>query len=60
MALNKMRDAPAVFEGKITSRKIMRVDLGFDHRILDGGDAVRFLIDFKDLMENPEKLTDYF
>ena len=60
MALNKMRDTPAVFEGKITSRKIMRVDLGFDHRILDGADAVRFLIDFKELMENPEKLMDYF
>ena len=59
LAINKMRDTPVVFEGRITPRKIMRVDLGFDHRVLDGADAMRFLADLKAILENPEKLQDY-
>ena len=59
LGLSKMRDTPVVFEGRIVARKIMRFDLGFDHRVLDGGDAMRFIEELKDYLENPEKLEQY-
>jgi len=43
----------------MVSRKIMRFDLGFDHRVADGADAMRFLVELKDNIENPEKLVQY-
>lgn len=59
LGLSKLRDTPAVYQGRIVARKIMRFDLGFDHRVLDGADGMRFLIDLKELLENPEKLEQY-
>ncbi|MEM4254884.1 MAG: dihydrolipoamide acetyltransferase family protein [Candidatus Norongarragalinales archaeon] len=59
IGLSKMRDTPVVFEGRIVARKIMRFDLGFDHRVLDGGDAMRFIEEVKAYIENPEKLEQY-
>lgn len=59
LGLSKMRDTPVVFEGRIVARKIMRFDLGFDHRVLDGGDGMRFIEELKDYLENPEKLEQY-
>ncbi len=59
LGLSKLRDTPVVYQGRIVARKIMRFDLGFDHRVLDGADGMRFLADVKELLENPEKLAQY-
>lgn len=59
LGLSKLKDTPVVYQGRIVARKIMRFDLGFDHRVLDGADGMRFLVDVKDLLENPDKLTPY-
>ncbi len=59
LGLSKLRDTPVVYQGRIVARKIMRFDLGFDHRVLDGADGMRFLIDLKELLENPEKMEQY-
>ncbi len=43
-------------KGKVSSRKILPVSVTFDHRILDGAELARFLLDFRALLENPEKI----
>ncbi len=59
LGLTRMKDAVVMHEGRIIARKIMRFDLGFDHRVADGADAMRFLVELKDNIENPEKLVQY-
>lgn len=50
---NKMVDRPVVIDGRIEIRKIMNVSSSFDHRIVDGYDAARFVQDLKRLIECP-------
>ncbi|MCP1200797.1 dihydrolipoamide acetyltransferase family protein [Notoacmeibacter sp. MSK16QG-6] len=50
---NKMVDRPVVIDGRIEIRKIMNVSSSFDHRIVDGYDAARFIQDLKRLIECP-------
>jgi 2-oxoisovalerate dehydrogenase E2 component (dihydrolipoyl transacylase) len=53
---NKVRESPVVLAGEITIRKLMNVSASFDHRIVDGHEAARFIQDFKNLLENPIEL----
>lgn len=43
LGLGKMRDMPRVVEGKVKVRKVLPLSLGFDHRIVDGAAAARFM-----------------
>ena len=47
---------PAVVDGEIAIRPIMMVALTYDHRIVDGAEAVQFLVKIKELIEDPERL----
>ncbi len=43
LGLGKMRDMPRVVDGKVKVRKVLPLSLGFDHRIVDGAAAARFM-----------------
>ncbi len=56
LGLHKTEERPVVVNGKIEIRPMMYVALSYDHRIIDGKEAVTFLVKIKELIENPEKL----
>jgi 2-oxoglutarate dehydrogenase E2 component (dihydrolipoamide succinyltransferase) len=56
LGMHKIMDRPVVVEGKIEIRPMMYLALSYDHRIIDGKEAVTFLVTLKDLLENPTKL----
>jgi 2-oxoglutarate dehydrogenase E2 component (dihydrolipoamide succinyltransferase) len=45
-----------VVNGAVEVRPMMYVALSYDHRIVDGSEAVRFLVQVKELVEDPEAL----
>jgi 2-oxoisovalerate dehydrogenase E2 component (dihydrolipoyl transacylase) len=53
---NKLVDQPIVRNGEITIRRMMNVSSSFDHRIIDGYDAARFIQGMKRLIEQPDLL----
>jgi 2-oxoglutarate dehydrogenase E2 component (dihydrolipoamide succinyltransferase) len=56
LGLHKIEERPVAFEGKIALRAMMYVALSYDHRIVDGLEAVQFLVRIKELIEEPEEL----
>jgi 2-oxoglutarate dehydrogenase E2 component (dihydrolipoamide succinyltransferase) len=56
LGMHKIMDRAVVIEGKIEVRPMMYLALSYDHRIIDGKEAVTFLVQVKDLLENPTKL----
>jgi 2-oxoglutarate dehydrogenase E2 component (dihydrolipoamide succinyltransferase) len=56
LGMHKIQDRPVVIEGKIEIRPMMYLALSYDHRLLDGKDAVSFLINIKEQLEKPERL----
>ncbi len=55
VGFQKMVERPAVVNGKIEIRTIMECGCSFDHRIMDGVEAVGFLEAIRNVLENPEK-----
>jgi 2-oxoglutarate dehydrogenase E2 component (dihydrolipoamide succinyltransferase) len=53
LGLHKTQDRPVVIDGKVEVRPMMYVALSYDHRIVDGQQAVLFLVRVKELMEDP-------
>jgi 2-oxoglutarate dehydrogenase E2 component (dihydrolipoamide succinyltransferase) len=53
LGLHKIQDRAMVIAGKIEARPMMYVALSYDHRIIDGQQAVLFLVRVKELMEEP-------
>jgi 2-oxoglutarate dehydrogenase E2 component (dihydrolipoamide succinyltransferase) len=53
LGLHKIQDRPVVIDGKIEIRPMMYIALSYDHRIIDGQQAVLFLVRVKELMEDP-------
>jgi 2-oxoglutarate dehydrogenase E2 component (dihydrolipoamide succinyltransferase) len=53
LGLHKTQDRPVVVDGQIVVRPMMYVALSYDHRIIDGEQAVKFLVKVKELMEDP-------
>ena len=43
LAVMRMKDKPVAIEGKVEVRPMLTLALAFDHRVLDGADAARFL-----------------
>jgi 2-oxoglutarate dehydrogenase E2 component (dihydrolipoamide succinyltransferase) len=56
LGMHKIMDRPVVINGKVEVRPMMYLALSYDHRIIDGKEAVTFLVTLKDLLENPVKL----
>jgi 2-oxoglutarate dehydrogenase E2 component (dihydrolipoamide succinyltransferase) len=56
LGLHKIEQPPIVVNGEIKIGSMMYVALTYDHRIVDGRDAVQFLVKIKELIEDPEAL----
>lgn len=52
LALSSMSEVPVVKNGKIVSSVMMRATVSADHRVLDGAEVSRFLMDLKHILEN--------
>ena len=56
LGMHKIQDRPVAVEGKIEIRPMMYLALSYDHRIIDGKEAVSFLVHIKNEIENPADL----
>jgi 2-oxoglutarate dehydrogenase E2 component (dihydrolipoamide succinyltransferase) len=56
LGLHKIQDRPMAVNGQVSIRPMMYVALTYDHRIVDGAEAVRFLVRVKELVEDPGAL----
>jgi 2-oxoglutarate dehydrogenase E2 component (dihydrolipoamide succinyltransferase) len=56
LGMHKTQERPMVVNGEIKIRPMMYIALSYDHRLIDGKEAVTFLVRIKDYIENPEKL----
>ena len=53
LGLHAIKERPVVVNGQIVARPMMYTALTYDHRIVDGSEAVRFLVRIKELVEDP-------
>lgn len=56
LGMHAIQDRPVVRDGQIVIRPMMYVALSYDHRIVDGREAVSFLVRIKQLVEDPRRL----
>ncbi len=56
LGMHKIQDRPMVVNGQIVVRPMMYLALSYDHRIVDGKEAVTFLVRVKENLENPERM----
>ncbi len=56
LGMHKIQDRPAVVNGQVVARPMMYLALTYDHRIIDGREAVQFLVTVKDVLEDPSRL----
>ncbi|MDX2050445.1 MAG: 2-oxoglutarate dehydrogenase complex dihydrolipoyllysine-residue succinyltransferase [Rickettsiaceae bacterium] len=56
LGMHKTSERAVVINGKIEIRPMMYVALSYDHRMIDGKEAVTFLVKIKEAVENPERL----
>ena len=56
LGMHKIQDRPVALDGAIVIRPMMYLALSYDHRIIDGADAVAFLVAIKEALEDPARL----
>jgi 2-oxoglutarate dehydrogenase E2 component (dihydrolipoamide succinyltransferase) len=56
LGMHKIQDRPVAVAGKIEIRPMMYLALSYDHRIIDGKEAVSFLVRVKEGIEDPRRL----
>jgi 2-oxoglutarate dehydrogenase E2 component (dihydrolipoamide succinyltransferase) len=56
LGLHKIEERPIAMNGEVVVKPMMYVALSYDHRIVDGREAVQFLVRVKELIEDPEEL----
>ncbi|MDH5692480.1 MAG: 2-oxoglutarate dehydrogenase complex dihydrolipoyllysine-residue succinyltransferase, partial [Gammaproteobacteria bacterium] len=56
LGMHKIMERPMVENGQIVARPMMYLALSYDHRIIDGREAVQFLVTIKDLIEEPSRI----
>jgi 2-oxoglutarate dehydrogenase E2 component (dihydrolipoamide succinyltransferase) len=56
LGMHKIQQRPMVVDGKIEARPMMYLALTYDHRIVDGREAVQFLVHVKEQIEDPSRL----
>ena len=56
LGMHKIEERPIAVSGQVVIRPMMYVAMSYDHRIVDGNTAVRFLVRIKEMIEDPETL----
>ncbi|WP_447528136.1 2-oxoglutarate dehydrogenase complex dihydrolipoyllysine-residue succinyltransferase [Vreelandella sp. TE19] len=56
LGMHKIQERPMAVNGKVEVRPMMYLALSYDHRMIDGKDAVQFLVTIKELLEDPARL----
>jgi len=56
LGLHKTQDRPIALKGEVVIRPMMYIALSYDHRVIDGQQAVLFLVRVKELMEDPASM----
>jgi 2-oxoglutarate dehydrogenase E2 component (dihydrolipoamide succinyltransferase) len=56
LGMHKIQQRPVGIDGEIKLRPMMYLALSYDHRIVDGREAVTFLVRVKEILEDPERL----
>jgi 2-oxoglutarate dehydrogenase E2 component (dihydrolipoamide succinyltransferase) len=56
LGMHKIQDRAVVVDGEVVVRPMMYLALSYDHRIVDGKEAVTFLVRVKECLENPERM----
>ena len=56
LGMHKIQERPVAINGDVVIRPMMYVALSYDHRLIDGQEAVRFLVTIKDLLEEPARI----
>ncbi len=56
LGLHRIEDRPVVRDGEIVIRPMMYLALSYDHRLVDGREAVTFLVRIKEAIEDPTRL----
>jgi 2-oxoglutarate dehydrogenase E2 component (dihydrolipoamide succinyltransferase) len=56
LGMHKIQQRPVVEDGAVVARPMMYLALSYDHRLIDGRDAVQFLVAIKELLEDPARL----
>ena len=56
LGMHKIEQRPIALKGQVVIRPMMYVAMSYDHRIVDGSEAVRFLVKIKEMVEDPETL----
>ena len=57
LGMHRIEERAVVRGGEIVVRPIMYLALSYDHRLVDGKDAVTFLVHLKELLEDPKRLV---
>jgi len=57
LGMHKIQDRAVVVDGQVVVRPMMYVALTYDHRIIDGREAVQFLVTVKQCLEDPARLV---
>jgi 2-oxoglutarate dehydrogenase E2 component (dihydrolipoamide succinyltransferase) len=56
LGLHKIQERPMAVDGKVEVRPMMYLALSYDHRVIDGREAVTFLVRVKENIEDPDRL----
>jgi len=56
LGMHKIQERPVAIDGKVEVRPMMYLALSYDHRLVDGRDAVQFLVSVKDFIEDPARM----
>ena len=56
LSRHTVQERPVAINGEVVIRPMMYLAMSYDHRLLDGKEAVRFLVSIKEQLESPERL----
>jgi 2-oxoglutarate dehydrogenase E2 component (dihydrolipoamide succinyltransferase) len=56
LGMHTIKERPVVVDGEIVARPMMYLAISYDHRLIDGKDAVQFLVSVKETLEDPSRL----
>ena len=56
LGMHKIQERPVVVDGSVEIRPMMYLALSYDHRLIDGSEAVRFLVAIKGMLEDPARI----
>tara|TARA_B100000686_G_C16354824_1_gene744685 strand:- start:524 stop:700 length:177 start_codon:yes stop_codon:yes gene_type:complete len=54
--MHKIQERPMAIQGEVAVLPMMYLALSYDHRLIDGKEAVQFLVTIKELLEDPTRL----